>query len=776
MPARSALNASLTPELADYVLACVASGRYRSSSEVVREALRRFQQSEERGAGPSAHAQQAHAPIDDRDGTATENPTRLLEQSEARFRALADCMPQMVFASDASGNNIYSNARLLEFAGLPQGLTRNHWAELVHPDDRVESVALRRQTLITGHDFEREHRLRRFDGVYRWVLVRAVAVRDAAGEIENWFGTCTDITEIVEARELLKQWNEDLTRQVAERTSALEDAAGELAAEMRRREEMQTSILQAQKLEAMGHLTSGVVHDFNNILTAIRGSYTLIQNRSPSQSVLEIVERGLQAVERASRLIGQLMSFIRREKLTAKVLNLSEFLPATHDLICHAVGSSVQCRFDVADDVWPVLADPLQLEVALLNLAVNARDAVDGAGEIVVSARNLTATELPSMLGSGDYVSIAVADRGRGMPPEVLARANEAFFTTKPQGQGTGLGLPMVHTFTARLNGTVRIDGAPGQGTRVEMVLPRAPVDVSASQATSDAAPDPALHGDATILMLDDDEQLRQVAATFLRDLGYTVLACGSAEAAAALVQTLRRLDLLITDVKMAGASGPMLARTLRAEWPGLPVLFITGVAPGPELAMEAVLHKPFSFSRLSAAVLERLGRWVPPDAVSDKLLPRLRNIALRQFYIHWRTAKADAMALPRLSRLDPVRFGLGPHTFTVVVEGREPLALKYLSVGSTLARRLGHRLDGNVVDGPWQEEAVVGSLASIYRRCASSGGAVYQNARFDFGEGTPVQLERLVLPVSEDAGLVTHLVGIVIFDDASGNEARGIG
>jgi PAS domain S-box-containing protein len=916
MSARSALNVSLTPELTDYIAATVASGRYRSASEVVREALRQFEASESGGmtdagrgfllrfadrvgrirdpvrimaeaafllgshmeadrAGYAAVSEDGEHVTIEADWVAGETQSlagrqllehcgapypatlrkgqtvrcadvlreaanrsdgerqaklaasgirasvsvplvkdgrlcailfvhqrtprdwsdadeRLLREiaertwaaveraraeqalalSEARFRALADAMPQMIFASDADGNNIYCNARMLAFAGVPQKLARSDWAELLHPEDRAASVALRRQSLMTGQDFEREHRLRRFDGIYRWVLVRAVAVRDRSGQIENWYGTCTDITEIVEARQVLKQSNEELELLVAERTRALEDAAHELANEMRRREEMQASILHTQKLDAVGQLTSGVVHDFNNILMAISGSYNLIRTRSDSETMLRIVEHGEKAVERASRLIGQLMSFIRREKLVPKILKLETFLPEAEDLICHAIGSRVTCRFEIAADVWPVLSDPFQLEVALLNLAVNARDAMDRAGEIVIRARNLAAGERPASLAPGDYVSIAVTDRGKGMPPEVIARAAEEFFTTKPQGEGTGLGLPMVHGFAAQLRGTLRIRSAPGQGTTVEIILPRATVNQAEAGAGGGASADPSLHGDATILLVDDDEDLRDIAATYLRDLGYTVLACNSTESATALVRTLRRLDLLITDVFMAGASGAVLAMRLRADWPGLPLLFITGADHGPELADETVLRKPFDLAALGSAVLERLGRWTPPGEGGDKLLARLRTEAVRQFYLNWKSARAGSMALPRLAGVDPMHFGLGPHAFTVAVDRTEPLALRYVSLGSALAKRLGRGLAEMPVDGADQDEDVVGQLASAYRRCTRTGSPVYQTARLDFGDGKPLHLERLVLPVSEGGEFVSHLVGIVMFSEPGGAAA----
>ena len=711
-----------------------------------------------------------------RDITSEKLAIARLGESEARFRALADAMPQKIWAGDRQGKNIYSNARFLEFAGLGPTAQGVNWLELVHPDDRAASEELRRQTLITGKPFEREHRLRRYDGVYRWVLARAVPVHDAHGQIENWFGTSTDITELVEARLVLAQSHEELERLVEERTRALRDAALELAAEMRRREEMQSSLLQTQKLEALGLLTSGVAHDFNNVLAAISGSYSLIRRRVDSPDVVAIVEHGERAVDKAGKLVAQLLTFVRREKLTPKLLNLNRLLEGAHDLLKHAVGEHTHFEFRVSAETYPVLADPYQLEVALLNLAVNARDAMDGRGAVVISARNLAAAERPDGLPPGDYVTLAVRDSGKGMPPEVIAQATEAFFTTKPQGQGTGLGLAMVQGFAARSGGCLRIESEPAMGTVIEIVLPRAPIHDGATAERTEAAPDPALHGDATLLLVDDDEPFRRVTAGFLRELGYVVLEANNAETAMALVQTQSRLDFVLTDQTMPGASGLTLVMRLRTDWPGLPVQFLIGRAPGPELAGEAVLRKPFSFASLGTAVLERLGRWTPPDADSDRLLRRLQAPALRQLYLNWHASKEPGALLPRLSGIDPLRFGLGPHAFTVAMVSDDPAEFRFLSVGSALTRRLGRPLDGAAIDITAEDAETLGEIGATYRRCARNLAPVYQAARFNFGDGSPLHLERIVLPVSENARTITHLVGIALFTEPGREPSRTMG
>jgi CheY-like chemotaxis protein len=370
---------------------------------------------------------------------------------------------------------------------------------------------------------------------------------------------------------------------------------------------------------------------------------------------------------------------------------------------------------------------------------------------------------------AGQYVLLAVTDTGTGMPPDVVERAFEPFFTTKPEGQGTGLGLAMVNTFASRSGGCIHIESKPGSGTMIEIILPRAPIDSVVDDETAAPTPDPGLHGDATLLLVDDDDQFRQVTATFLRELGYHVLEASNVETATALVHTLPRLDLLVTDEDMPGASGRTLVTRLRGDWPGLPVLFLTGTAPLAKLAGEAVLRKPFQFVALGAAVLERLGRWTPPGGAGDRLLKRLKTPALRQLYLNWQTAKADGVTLPSLSSLDPARFGLGPHSFTAAIENEDPVGFRFLSVGSALTTRLGRRLEGVAIAGTPESEEILGELHATYRRCARNLSPVYQAARLDFGDGSPLHLERLVLPLSENARTVTHLVGIALFSEPNG-------
>jgi CheY-like chemotaxis protein len=418
-----------------------------------------------------------------------------------------------------------------------------------------------------------------------------------------------------------------------------------------------------------------------------------------------------------------------------------------------------------------VLTDAHQLEIALLNLAINARDAMPQGGTLTLAGRNLAAGERPEVLTPGDYVAISVRDTGSGMPPEALARAVEPFFTTKREGQGTGLGLPMVHGFATKSGGCLRIDSRPGAGTAVDIILPRAAI------SGMELGEDPPAGGESavptppkcTILLVGDDELVRQITVGYLRDHGYTVVEAPNAETAIVLSHSIETLDLLLTDVQMPGMAGPGLAMRLRAERPDLPVLFLSGLADYEGLDGADVLAKPFTGAALAEAIQRRLGS--ANEAADDgRLLRRLRSPALCAAYLAWRAAH-DGGRPPRLPDLEWGGLPEADNAFTVAVEpDGDKFGFRFLRVGRALTERLGRPLDGTLAFG---EEAggsgddVLGSLESAYRRCARAFSPSYEYARYDFGDGEPVVFERLVLPASDDGTRVTHLVGIALFTDA---------
>ncbi len=410
--------------------------------------------------------------------TARKAAEAALAESEAKFRALAELLPQLIYTARADGSSEYKNRRWLEYSGMTPEQARNGgWVGLLHPDDRDASVAAWNHAIRSGEPFEREHRLRGRDGEYRWFLARATPLREKAnGPISRWLGTATEISDIVSAREAATKAAADLEVQVAERSRALEDTSAQLQAEARLRGDIQAALMQSQKLETLGQLTASVAHDFNNVLAAIHGSFEIIARRVTGQPVARIVESGMEATKQAISLTRQLLDFARTRSLEPTVVDVALSIRKADKLIGHAVGPGIDRFLDIQQGVWPVLTDGDQLEVALLNLAINARDAMPDGGRLILEARNLASEERPETLPLNDYVGISVRDTGHGMPSEVVARATETFFTTKPQGKGTGLGLPMVQAFASRSGGMLRIDSQEGGGTIVTLTLPRAAV------------------------------------------------------------------------------------------------------------------------------------------------------------------------------------------------------------------------------------------------------------------------------------------------------------
>ena len=535
-----------------------------------------------------------------------------LRESEARLALAQRAAGIGSWETDLRSGRIVASPESYRLWDIPPGtdLRQELFLALVHPQDRPGFIAAWEQAAAQGVPSDITFRIVLADGTVRWLSAVGEALRNEAGEALRVIGVTQDITARKRFEQELMQLNAGLEARVAARTAALSDAARELAAEMRRREQAQASLLQAQKMEALGRLTGGIAHDMNNVLAAVVGHYELIQHRSTDPRVRGYAEKGLQASERATALVRRLVAFARQEDLEPTTIRLPALLKGLAEIVPHSVGPRVQVVIEAPEETWPILADARALEVALINLLVNARDAMPEGGVVQVTAANVADPQaVPPPLRQGGCVAIRVRDSGTGMPPEVLARATEPFFTTKPRGKGTGMGLAMVDGLVAQLGGVLRIDSRLGEGTCIELLLPRAAADFAAPDAAA-AEPEEGRHGDAVILLVDDDEQVRTVTATFLRDLGYTVIEAGTAESAYALATTLGALDLVVTDVVMPGADGPTLAARLRADLPDLPIVFVTGRAPDPDaLRGETVLRKPFKARDLARAILAKLGR-----------------------------------------------------------------------------------------------------------------------------------------------------------------------
>jgi CheY-like chemotaxis protein len=333
-------------------------------------------------------------------------------------------------------------------------------------------------------------------------------------------------------------------------------------------------------MEAVGQLTGGVAHDFNNILQVISGNLQLIARLVVGNEKVERrVQSAMTAVARGATLSTQLLAFSRRQVLEPKVVNVGHLVSAMDDMLRRALGDGIELETSVSGGLWNSLADPTQIETALLNLAINARDAMDGAGKLTVEVGNAfldaAYAHANADVAAGQYVVIIVSDTGVGMTPEVLAQAFEPFFSTKAEGKGTGLGLSMVYGFAKQSSGHVKIYSEPGQGTSVKLYLPRSRqgADPLAANAAS-----PAAGGAETILVAEDDAEVRATAVETLSELGYRVLTANDAAAALRIVESGAAVDLLFTDVVMPGAlKSPELARQVRERLPGIAVLFTSG-------------------------------------------------------------------------------------------------------------------------------------------------------------------------------------------------------
>ena len=412
------------------------------------------------------------------------------------------------------------------------------------------------------------------------------------------------------------------------RSRAMADAhrearAAELAAraEMAAREEAETQLRQIQRMESIGQMTGGIAHDFNNMLAVIIGSLDMARRRSGDP---ERVERHIgnaqEGAQRAATLVARLLAFARRQPLAPTTIDPNTMVAGMIDLLGRTLGEQIEIVTDLAAETWPISADPGQLENVILNLAINARDAMEHGGELAISTANRPldtdyARANPDVL-PGDYVVFAVADRGSGMSDAVRAQAFDPFFTTKPVGKGTGLGLSQVFGFVKQSGGHVVIEARDGGGTIVRVFLPRASSPVDPAEPAGGVSPEGASGRGERILVVEDDERVRLFSVEALRDLGYVPLAAESAAAALDLLKREADPDLLFTDIVMPGISGPELASIVRAARPAIRVLFTTGYASdrlddSAHAALDAdiaILAKPFTVNQLATRVREVLG------------------------------------------------------------------------------------------------------------------------------------------------------------------------
>ena len=516
------------------------------------------------------------------DATLQANKERLraeqeLRRAEQRQAAIIQSLPMVLYlercdAHPRRPNYVSGDLQAVTGFTHDQVLDEpNIWADRLHPEDRDRVIAAMEARRKSGRSSV-EYRWRCADGSYKHFLDQAVLLKDADGKPVEFAGTLTDISE---------------------------------------QRSLETQLIQAQKMDAIGKLTGGIAHDFNNLLAAVIGGLSLLEKKAAlkddQRRILGMTKR---AAEQGSELVRRLLAFARRQKLEPRPIDLQSLRDAVSDLLTHTLGGLVHIDWRIGKASWDVLADRAQLELALVNLIINARDAMPDGGTIVITTENAKAEAgNESGVDSGDYVRIAIADTGSGIAPEDLEKVMDPFFTTKAIGKGSGLGLSMVYGFARQSNGAFRIDSALGEGTTAELWLPRAteraPREVPPPAAKKRKGPPRKL----SILLVDDHAHVRSTTAAVLSDFGHKVVEAADGTDALRVLREDCGFDLLITDYAMPHLSGTDLLRAAQEICPEVPALIVTGYAEAEAIRDRPqhveILQKPFTPEALEGAIAQ---------------------------------------------------------------------------------------------------------------------------------------------------------------------------
>lgn len=534
---------------------------------------------------------------------------RELRESEERFRRIADSAPVPIWVSDADRTREFVNQAYVDFVGLPhEEAARLDWRTILHEDDQDRIVAASIAGEASLEPFTLEARYRRGDGAWRWIRSISQPRLSLSGTIRGFIGVAHDVTEAKEAEIALRDLNETLEGRVAERTADLSAALARLQEEVEERERAQEALRQSQKMEAVGQLTGGIAHDFNNLLTPILGGLELIAARVDDPRLKRLADAALESGRRGAKLATQLLAFSRLQRISMAPVAVDAVIEGMERILRASIDAVVAVETKLNAGPGGALCDANQLENAVLNLALNARDSMPDGGRLTICTQRRQEPDGPG-LAAGDYVVISVSDTGTGMTPEVLARATEPFFSTKPVGKGTGLGLAQVYGIAHQSGGTVRIDSTLNVGTEVRIYLPH--VANERSKEVAVAAPGHiAQQPPARIMVVDDDPEVRAFLLDALDALGH------AAEGYADGAKALERLDeadpdLLLVDFAMPGMNGAELANAVRARRPRQSIAFVTGFADSDQIdAIGApALRKPFGIDALAAFLSEQLVR-----------------------------------------------------------------------------------------------------------------------------------------------------------------------
>jgi PAS domain S-box-containing protein len=514
-----------------------------------------------------------------RDLTERRRAEEELRRAEQSFRLLVEGVTDYaIYMLDPDGNVTNWNAGAQRIKGYkPEEIIGQHFSTFYTPEDREKGLpGIGLETARSTGRFEREGIRVRKDGTRFWASVVIDAIRDESGELIGFAKITRDITERKEAEHALAQATEEL--------------------------------LQSQKMEAIGRLTGGVAHDFNNLLMAITGSLELLRKRMPQdEKLLRLVDNAMQGAQRGASLTQRMLAFARRQELKPEPVSVASLVGGMTDMLERALGPTIEVVTKIPDALDPIMIDANQLELAILNLAVNAKDAMPGGGRITISADESDSSE-NSALELGQYVRLSLSDTGEGMDAATLSHATEPFFTTKGVGKGTGLGLAMVRGLTEQSGGTLSIESAPGKGTRVTMWIPATIVPENTA-VEPDAILEPAAPRRLKVLVVDDDVLVAMNTTAMLEDLGHEAVEVHSGSQALEALEA-SGFDLVITDQAMPQMTGTQLLSAARAKWPDLPVILATGYAELPEDADRDLprLGKPFMQIDLERALRQVAG------------------------------------------------------------------------------------------------------------------------------------------------------------------------
>ncbi|RMM68976.1 Sensory box sensor histidine kinase/response regulator [Pseudomonas savastanoi pv. glycinea] len=525
------------------------------------------------------------------------------------LRIFTAAVPGVVYAKDLEGRMLVANRGTAELIGKPPEFFIGK-TDLEFLDDQQQARVLMetdRRIMQNNVSEQIEEQVNLPDGSAATWLSTKAPLLDENGEVIGLIGSSVDVTARKKAEEAVRELNQTLEQRI-------EQAVFE-------REQIEDALRHSQKMDAVGQLTGGIAHDFNNLLAGISGSLELITKRLAQGRVGDVdryVSVAQGAVRRAASLTHRLLAFSRRQNLSPRVTNVNVLIQDMEELIARTVGPEIDIKVVAHDDLWPALIDHAQLESSLLNLCLNARDAMPSGGRIVIETANASIEECTDPdhgIPAGEHLSIRVTDTGMGMSPDTVAKAFEPFFTTKPIGAGTGLGLSMVYGFVRQSGGQIRVESVEGQGTSVVMHLPRHVAENAPRAAEPEITEEPAHHTGETVLIVDDEPSVRMLVAEVITGLGYNCLEAGDAQSGLQILQSDTRIDLLISDIGLPGGmNGREMADAAGDCRPGLPTLFITGYAKTSVLddchlrPCTQVLTKPFGLDALAGRVTGLIG------------------------------------------------------------------------------------------------------------------------------------------------------------------------